>query len=121
LKDVWRVSNGLRYARDWRVYPVFDRGKPKKSWGHIVEENSKTTYDYFPEGLLRIASDSYGNYLVLKVEGGIARPTVYRWDHETANLKKSPVTLGKLLEVARKRRSSILKKIERSKERSARR
>jgi hypothetical protein len=31
LKEVWRISNGLHSAQDWRVYPVFDRGKPKKS------------------------------------------------------------------------------------------
>lgn len=117
LKDVWRASNGLEYPQDWRVYPVFDRERPKKSWGNIVEENRRQPHDYIQEGLLKIASDSYGNHLVLRLKRGVAHPTVYRWDHETAKLKKSTITLEKIVDRALKRRTSILKKIERSKRR----
>jgi len=112
LKAIWRASNGLEYPQDWRIYPVFDPDKPKKSWGHLVEENKRHSYDYIQEGLLKIASDSYGNHLILRVEGGIAHPMIYKWDHETTKLKKSAITLEKIHARALKRRDKILKKIE---------
>jgi len=58
LKEVWRVCNGLDYPQDWRIYPVFDKAMAKKSWGHIAEENRRSSYDYIQEGLLKIAGDS---------------------------------------------------------------
>ena len=114
LKQVWSISNGLEYPQDWRIYPVFDKSMPKKSWGHIVEENKRSSYDYIQPDLLKIAGDSYGNHLVIKVNDGAAGKDIFFWNHETTNLKKSPITLLKIQARAKKRVADIEKKIARS-------
>ncbi len=114
LKCIWLISNGLDYPQDWRIYPVFDKSMPKKCWGHIAEENRRSSYDYIQEDLLKIGGDSYGNHLVLKVTGGVAGEDIYAWNHETTKLRKSPITFVKIQAKAQKRVDSIMKKIARS-------
>ncbi|MBN2384559.1 SMI1/KNR4 family protein [bacterium] len=113
LKQVWAMSNGLDYPQDWRIYPVFDKSMPRKSWGHIVEENKRSAHDYMQADLLKIASDSYGNHLVLKMSEGIAGKDIFFWDHETANLQKSSITLLNIQAGAKKRVEDIEKKMAR--------
>jgi hypothetical protein len=114
LKHVWLICNGFDYPPDWRIFPVFDKSMPKKCWGNIVEENKKSSYDYIQEDLLKIASDSYGNNLVLRVSNGIAGDSLYTWDHETTKLRKSSITFTKLQTKARKRVENIQMKIARN-------
>ena len=114
LKQVWAISNGLDYPQDWRVYPVFDKSMPKKCWGHIVEENKRSSYDYIQDDLLKVARDSYGNHLVLKVAHNVAGDTIYIWNHETTALRKSPITFEKIQTKAQKRIGGIMKKISRN-------
>ena len=114
LKEIWLQSNGLDYPNDWRIFPVFDKQNSRKSWGHIVEENKRSVNDYIPEELLKIASDSFGNKLVLKKEGNSISNEIFLWDHETNKIKKSMITLEKILTKAKKRKEKILKQIEKN-------
>lgn len=114
LKAIWLVCNGLDYPQDWRIYPVFDKAMPKKCWGHIVEENKRTSSDYIQEDLLKIAGDSYGNRLVLMVVDGVAGEDIYSWNHETTGLRRSPITFAKIQAKARQRVDGVMRKIARS-------
>ena len=111
LKNIWLISNGLEYPQDWRIYPVFDPRNPRKSWGHIVEENTRQQYEDMQENFLKIAGDSYGNHLVLVVQDGQAGEHIYHWNHETAKIRKSPITFEKILVKAKKRHEKIEKQI----------
>ena len=113
LKAIWLVCNGLDYPHDWRIYPVFDRSMAKKCWGHMVEENRRSAYDYIQKDLIKIAGDSYGNHLVLKVTDGVAGEDIYVWNHETTALRKSPITFAKIQAKAEQRIEGIKKKIAR--------
>lgn len=114
LKAVWVVCNGLDYPQDWRIYPVFDKAMAKKCWGHIVEENRRSSYDYIQDDLLKIAGDSYGNHLVLKVADGVAGEDIYSWNHETTAIRKSAITFAKIQAKAQRRVDGIMKKIARN-------
>lgn len=114
LKAIWRLSNGLDYPQDWRIYPVFNPQNTRKSWGHIVEENTRRSYDYIQENLVKIAGDSYGNHLVLVVQDGKAGEQIYHWNHETSTLRKSPINFEKILVKAQRRYEKIEKQIQRS-------
>jgi len=114
LKRIWLVCNGLEYPQDWRIYPVFDKRMPKKCWGHIAEENRRSSFDYIQEDLLKIAGDSYGNHLVLKVTAGVAGEDIYSWNHETTGLRKSAITFAKIQAKTERRVEDIKKRIARS-------
>jgi cell wall assembly regulator SMI1 len=114
LKRIWCISNGLEYPQDWRIYPVFNPKNTRKSWGHIVEENTRRQDEYIQENLLKIAGDSYGNHLVLVVQDGKAGEQIYHWNHETSKLRKSPITFEKILAKAKRRYEKIEKQIQRN-------
>ena len=120
LKRIWLICNGLEYPQDWRIYPVFDRSKAKKCWGHIAEENRRCSYDHIQKDLLKIASDSYGNHLTLRVIDGVAGEDIFTWNHETTRLRKSPITFAKIKARAERRIEAIEKKIARSMKRKRR-
>jgi hypothetical protein len=82
---------------DWQVFPVFDSTSRKtagRSTGRVVQEtrNARTS-EGFPPGVVAIASNGSGDYLVLmpKVPSGQLGPQVQVWDHETRKCKPSPL------------------------------
>ena len=114
LKKIWQVSNGLELPGEWRLFPIFDKKNPKKSWGHIVEENTNGRWEYCPKDLIAIASDGSGDNLVLRTENGNVLETIYRWDHETNKISPSKQKLSDILALAKKRVEKIKKQIEKN-------
>ena len=113
LKEIWQVSNGLEVG-EWRLFPIFSKKNPKKSWGHIVEENTNIRWEYRSKDLIAIAADGSGDNLVLKIENGKVSEAIYLWDHETNRASPSKQKLSDILALANKRVENIKKQMEKN-------
>ena len=113
IKEIWQVSNGLEVG-EWRLFPIFSKKNPKKSWGHVVEENTNNRWEYRPKDLIAIAVDGSGDNLVLKIENGNASEIIYHWDHETNKASPSKQKLSNILALANKRVEKIKKQMEKN-------
>ena len=111
LEEIWLTSNGLELPGGYRLYPVFDRNNPRKSWGHIVYENTQGRWSYMPKDLISIAGGDTGNRLVLKKDIDILGTDVYIWNHETNKIKRRTKGLEDILAKAKKRVEKIENKI----------
>lgn len=90
-------ENGGELVADsehWILYPVFDWNdakRIKRSASHIVVENeSAREWVGFPARAVAIASNGSGDQLVLmpaEADPSVLDPQVYRWDHETRQLR----------------------------------
>jgi hypothetical protein len=114
LVEVWKVSNGFDLPGSWRLYPVYDSSNPKKSWGHIVYENTQAGWPYMADDLIAIASNDIGNKLVLRRTGSDLESTIYLWNHETNKISKWRNDFAYILAKAESRVASIVVKIERA-------
>lgn len=87
LRQMWLTCNGLELANGhWRVFPVFDPEKARKTSRDIVYEN---TYGrkFLPENLIAIAASTSGtgNRLVLKRNGKLLGSEVFVYIYLTRN------------------------------------
>lgn len=89
-------SNGGELIADdleFELYPFFDKSNKKRisrTCNHIGLETRKAReWEWFPEKAIAIASDGYGNQLVLIHNGdGNLREEILFWDHETGGVEK---------------------------------
>jgi hypothetical protein len=114
MVELLKIMNGFEYISDWSIYSVLNPKNPKAKYGYFRSENKRSSYDYIDPSLLKIASDGYGNHLVLKSKEGIAEDIIYRWDHETNALKRSAITFEKLAAFASKKIEKVKKAMSRS-------
>lgn len=75
-------------GEDWTLYPVWDPTNRKtmgRSTNHIVRENEalrREWPDVWPDGVVAIADNDGGDYLVLSPDEDAVR----LWDHETGEM-----------------------------------
>ncbi len=89
---------------DWELIPFFDRADNKRmsrTCNHIVLETNKAReWQGFPQDAVAIATNGYGDYLVLiksgeeqnKLDNG-----VYLWAHETSILTQIAENFNELI------------------------
>jgi len=99
-----RENGGNVGDSEWELHPVFDqsdRKRLKRTANDIVQETaSARSWTGFPAAGIAIASDGYGNHLVLLPEED-GQPELsslpYFWDHETGELQALEAHLADLL------------------------
>lgn len=114
LKKVWLTSNGLELSGGWRLFPVFDPREPRKTCGHIGNENTRERWSYMDESLVSIADGDTGNQLVLVREGQRLGDIIYLWNHETRRIRKWGKGFDYLLAKAQARIARIEKQVAKS-------
>lgn len=75
------------------LYPFFDKSDKKRisrTCNHIgLETKNLKEWADFPDNAIAIASDGFGNQLVLIHNGdGVLLDEIYFWEHETNKLEK---------------------------------
>lgn len=97
LRAILLICNGFTFEDTWRIYPVLEPRIARRCWGHIVEENqSGLSIDQVGRPI-KIATDPYGNYLVVLADGDICGETILMWEHETARVSQSDTSFTDLL------------------------
>ena len=89
-------SNGGELAPDefgFELYPFFDKSDKKRisrTCNHIgLETKNARKWDGFPENGIAIASDGFGNQIILIHNGNsVLTDEIYFWDHETREIEK---------------------------------
>jgi|SRR5690606_18210103 len=96
FKNRMTRSNGGELITDdfeFELYPFFDKSDKKRisrTCNHIgLETLNAREWNGFPDNGIAIASDGYGNHLILIHDGdGHLTEGIYLWDHETGNFEK---------------------------------
>lgn len=99
-------SNGGELVTDefeFELYPFFDKSDRKRisrTCNHIgLETKNAREWDGFPKNGIAIASDGFGNQIILIHNGnGILKNEIYFWDHETREIKKIAGSINELEE-----------------------
>jgi hypothetical protein len=113
-KELLLLSNGIECPPDWEIYSVFDSTNPRKSSrNEIVSPNTNARWEYMDKNLLCIASNGFGNRLVVNMFE--SADIIYIWNHETNKLKKWSKDFDYLIVIAKKRIEKIEKLIKKSK------
>ncbi|WP_299365925.1 SMI1/KNR4 family protein [Winogradskyella sp.] len=78
---------------EFKLYPFFDKSDKKRirrTCNHIgLETKNAREWIGFPENGIAIASDGYGNQVILIHNGdGNLTDEIHFWDHETGSIKK---------------------------------
>ena len=105
--DKMTVENGGELATDddeWQLFPFFDKTDNKRisrTCNHIVLE-TKNARDWpsFPQDLVAIGQNGYGDYLVLQpnpADNKKLLDAVFIWRHETGDLEKVADSIDELL------------------------
>lgn len=89
-------SNGGELVADefeFELYPFFyksDRKRISRTCNHIaLETKNARESNGFPENVIAIGSDGFGNQLILTHNGnGILSNELYFWDHEIREIEK---------------------------------
>jgi len=97
-------SNGGELSPEefgFELYPFFDKSDRKRisrTCNHIgLETKNAREWDGFPENGIAIASDGFGNQIVLIHNGdGILKNEIYFWDHETREIEKIADSINEL-------------------------
>lgn len=97
-------SNGGELIVDeyaFELYPFYDKSDKKRisrTCNHIgLETKNAREWDGFPENGIAIASDGFGNQIVLIHNGdGILKNEIYFWDHETREIEKIADSINEL-------------------------
>lgn len=84
-------NNGGELVTDefeFELFPFFDKSNKKRisrTCNHIgLETKNAKEWAGFPENTIAIASDGFGNYMILQHEGdGILKEDILFWNHET--------------------------------------
>ena len=79
----------------WQLFPFFDKSDKKRisrTCNHIISETLEAKqWVGFPEKAIAIASDGYGNKLILLptlFNKNKLQETIYEWNHETRKTTK---------------------------------
>ena len=97
-------SNGGELSPEefgFELYPFFDKSDRKRisrTYNHIgLETKNAREWDGFPENAIAIASDGFGNQIILIHNGnGILKNEIYFWDHETREVEKIANSINEL-------------------------
>ena len=97
-------SNGGELSPEefgFELYPFFfkfDRKRISRTYNHIgLETKNAREWDGFPENAIAIASDGFGNQIILIHNGnGILKNEIYFWDHETREVEKIANSINEL-------------------------
>jgi len=94
-KKMMKSNGGELIAEDFgfEQYPFFDKSEKKRinrTCNHIGLETKKAQeWNSFPQNAIAIASDAYGNQVILMHKGdGKLTEEIYFWDHETGEIEK---------------------------------
>ena len=104
FKNRMLKSNGGELAPDefgFKLYPFFDKSDRKRisrTCNHIgLETKNARKWDGFPENGIAIASDGFGNQIILMHNGnGILTDEIYFWDHEVREIEKIAESINEL-------------------------
>lgn len=96
--------NGGELAPDkfgFQLYPFFDKSDKKRisrTCNHIgIETKNAREWNGFPKNAIAIASDGYGNQVILLHNGnGILTDEIYFWDHEIKEVEKIANSISEL-------------------------
>ena len=91
FKNRMKKSNGGELVADdyeFELYPFFDKSDKKRisrTCNHIgLETKNAREWDGFPKNGIAIASDGFGNQVILPHNGdGNLKDEIHLWDHET--------------------------------------
>jgi hypothetical protein len=97
-------SNGGELSPEefgFELYPFFDKSDRKRisrTCNHIgLETKNAREWDGFPKNGIAIASDGFGNQIILIHNGnGILKNEIYFWDHETREVEKIANSINEL-------------------------
>jgi hypothetical protein len=97
-------SNGGELSPDdlgFELYPFFDKSDRKRisrTCNHIgLETKNARKWNGFPENGIAIASDGFGNQIILIHSGnGILKNEIYFWNHETKETEKIAESINEL-------------------------
>ncbi|MEW7292837.1 SMI1/KNR4 family protein [Aquimarina sp. 2304DJ70-9] len=97
-------SNGGELVTDefeFELYPFFDKSDRKRisrTCNHIgLETKNAREWSGFPENGIAIASDGYGNQIILIHNGdGILTDEIHFWNHENGKTEKIAESINEL-------------------------
>lgn len=107
FREIFLISNGLELPDDWILYPIFDPNNPKKTSSSIFYENTTGRCDYMDEKFISIASNGWGDKLVIKKQKSGFSDGIYYWNHETNKINKWQHTFSYIKKKAEERRLKI--------------
>lgn len=85
----------------FELYPFFDKTDRKRisrTCNHIgLETKNAREWNGFPDNVIAIGADGYGNQLILTHNGnGNLTEELYFWNHETRQMEKIAESINKL-------------------------
>ena len=85
----------------FELYPFFDKTDRKRisrTCNHIgLETKNAREWNGFPDNVIAIGADEYGNQLILTHNGnGNLTEELYFWNHETRQMEKIAESINKL-------------------------
>ena len=100
-KRMMESNGGELLSDEFELYPFFDKSDKKRisrTCNHIgLETRNAREWNGFPENGIAIASDGYGNQLILIHNGdGNLTDEIYFWDHETGSIETIASSINEL-------------------------